>query len=158
MKKQKLSLPAQILIALVAGIIVGMICFFTGTAEITVNYLKPFGDIFVNLLKFVVVPVVLLSMIGGILSMGDMKKVGSVGVKTVLYFFLTTVIACVIGLVIANTFSGMGLFPRLSAQGASYESGEFGGFMSVLVGMFPSNMWNAFHNANILQVDRKSVV
>ena len=84
--KKKLSLPAQILIALVAGIVVGLICYFTGAKDLTASYLKPFGDIFVNLLKFIVVPVVLLSMIDGILSMNDMRKVGSVGIKTVLYF------------------------------------------------------------------------
>ena len=56
--KKKMSLPMQILIALVAGIAVGLVCYFGGFADITTNYLKPFGDIFVNLLKFIVVPVV----------------------------------------------------------------------------------------------------
>ena len=66
--KKKISLPMQILIALVLGVIVGLICYFTGTADFTANYLKPFGTIFVNLLKFIVVPVVLFSMVDGILS------------------------------------------------------------------------------------------
>ena len=102
MKKKKIGLPLQILIALVLGIVVGLVCYFAKWQDFTTNYLKPFGDIFVNLLKFIVVPVVLLSMIDGIISMDDMKKVGSVGVKTVLYFLITTAIACVIGLVLAN--------------------------------------------------------
>ena len=71
---KKMSLPKQILIALLAGIVVGLACYFAGVADITTSYLKPFGDIFVNLLKFIVVPVVLFSMIDGILSMDDMKK------------------------------------------------------------------------------------
>lgn len=75
MEKKKLSLPAQIFIALLLGIVVGLAFYFMGKPEITTNYLKPFGTIFVNLLKFIVVPVVLLSMIDGIVSMGDMKKV-----------------------------------------------------------------------------------
>ena len=79
MEKKKLSLPVQIVIALILGIAAGLIFYFIGKPEFTTNYLKPFGTIFVNLLKFIVVPVVLLSMIDGILSMGDMKKVGSVG-------------------------------------------------------------------------------
>ena len=108
--KKKISLPMQILIALVLGVIVGLICYFTGTADFTANYLKPFGTIFVNLLKFIVVPVVLFSMIDGILSMDDMKKVGAVGWKTVAFFLCTTAIACVIGLVMANIFNGAGLF------------------------------------------------
>lgn len=151
MKKTN-SLPMRILIALVLGIVVGLVCSVAGLADFTTNYLKPFGDIFVNLLKFIVVPVVFLSMIDGILAMDDMKKVGSVGVKTVLYFLVTTAIACVIGLVFANVFKGANLFPVLDASGAEYEAKEFSGFMSTLVAIFPSNMWKSFSDANMLQV------
>ena len=66
--KKKISLPMQILIALILGIVVGFACYAMQVPDFTTNYLKPFGDIFVNLLKFIVVPVVLLSMIDGILS------------------------------------------------------------------------------------------
>jgi len=149
---KKLSLPQQILIALVAGIAVGFICLLAGIPDFTANYLKPFGDIFVNLLKFIVVPVVLFSMIDGILSMDDMKKVGAVGWKTVAYFMCTTAIACVIGLVFASVFNGAGLFPVLDTAGAEYEAKEFGGFMKTLVDIFPTNMWQSFSNANMLQV------
>ena len=152
--KKKMSLPMQILTALILGIVVGLICYFAGLGDFTASYLKPFGDIFVNLLKFIVVPVVLCSMIDGILSMGDMKKVGSVGIKTVVYFLCTTAIACVIGLVLANIFNSAGLFPNLAdaAQSAEYEAKEYGGFMSTLVSIFPTNMWQSFSNANMLQV------
>ena len=150
--KKKMSLPMQILIALILGIVVGLVCYFAGLGDFTKNYLKPFGDIFVNLLKFIVVPVVLLSMIDGILSMDDMRKVGSVGIKTVAYFMVTTAIACVIGLVFANIFNGAGLFPTLNPEEAVYEASEFSGFMSVLVGIFPTNMWKSFTDANMLQV------
>ena len=152
--KKKMSLPMQILTALILGIIVGLICYFAGLGDFTASYLKPFGDIFVNLLKFIVVPVVLFSMIDGILSMGDMKKVGSVGIKTIVYFLCTTAIACVIGLVLANIFNSAGLFPNLAdaAQSAEYEAKEYGGFMSTLVSIFPTNMWQSFSNANMLQV------
>ena len=150
--KKKLNLPMQILIALILGIVVGLVCYFAGLADFTTNFLKPFGDIFVNLLKFIVVPVVLLSMIDGILSMGDMKKVGSVGVKTVAYFMITTAVACVIGLALANIFNAAHLFPVLDASNAQYEAKEFGGFMATLVSIFPTNMWKSFTEANMLQV------
>nr|WP_325246495.1 dicarboxylate/amino acid:cation symporter [uncultured Oscillibacter sp.] len=152
--KKKVSLPLQILIALLLGIVVGAVLGAAGLSSITADYIKPFGDIFVNLLKFIVVPVVLISMIDGILSMDDMKKVGAVGWKTVLYFLVTTAIACVIGLVLANVFNGAGLFPDLSQElgSATYEAAEFGGFMATLVSIFPSNMWEAFRTANMLQV------
>ena len=152
--KQKNHLPMRILLAMVLGIAVGLVCSLTDTPELTTNYLKPFGDIFVNLLKFIVVPVVLLSMIDGIVSMDSMKKVGAVGWKTLLYFLATTAIACVIGLTLANLFNGAGLFPDLSkeAGSATYEAAEFDGFMATLVAMFPTNLWQAFSSANMLQV------
>ena len=150
--KKKLSLPQQIIIALILGVVVGLVCYFTQTAEFTKNFLKPFGDIFVNLLKFIVVPVVLLSMIQGILAMGDLRKVGTVGGKTVGFFMGTTAVACVIGLVLANLFLTLDLFPTLTLGDTTYEAKQFDGFMSVLIGIFPTNMWSAFVNANMLQV------
>ena len=151
--KKKIGLPMQILIALILGIVVGLVCGMTGQAAFTTAYLKPFGTIFVNLLKFIVVPVVLLSMIDGILSMDDMKKVGSVGWKTLAYFLVSTAIACVIGLIFANIFNGAGLFPTLALEeGAEWTKATSANFMDTLVGMFPSNMWEAFHTANMLQV------
>ena len=150
--KKKLSLPQQIIIALILGVVVGLVCYFTQTQDFTKNFLKPFGDIFVNLLKFIVVPVVLLSMIQGILAMGDLKKVGTVGGKTVGYFMGTTAVACVIGLVLANAFLVLDLFPNLTLGDTTYTAKQFDGFMSVLIGIFPTNMWSAFVNANMLQV------
>lgn len=152
--KKKLSLPIQILIALVLGVIVGLVASaFDAGPAFTTNYLKPFGTIFVNLLKFIVVPVVLLSMIEGIISMDDMKKVGSVGWKTVAYFLCTTAIACVIGLVLGNVFDKAGWFPTLALEdGAVWEGNTTANFMDTLVNIFPSNMWTAFSKADMLQV------
>ena len=79
-EKKKLSLGVWIMIGLVAGIVVGAILWAAMGAEnatnFTASYLKPFGDIFVNLLKFIVVPLVLLSIMDGMFSMGDIGKVG----------------------------------------------------------------------------------
>ena len=151
--QKKLSLPKQIVIALILGIIVGFFFDQVGIPQFTTNYLKPIGTIFINLLKFIVVPVVLLSMIEGILSMGDMKKVGSIGWKTVAFFLCTTAIACVIGLVMGSVFNSAGLFPQLAlAEGATWTGNTSSNFMDTLVGMFPSNMWESFRTANMLQV------
>ena len=152
--KKTWTLPMQILLALVLGIAAGLVCGLAGLGDCTANYLKPFGDIFVNLLKFIVVPVVLFSMIGGILSMDDMKKVGAAGVRTVAYFLCSTAVACVIGLALASLFDSAGLFPNLAgdAQSAEYEAAEYGGFLSTLVSIFPTNMWQSFSSANMLQV------
>lgn len=153
--KKKLGLPAQIAISLVLGIAVGLICtVIPGAPAFTASYLKPFGTIFVNLLKFIVVPVVLLSMIQGIVSMGDIKKVGSVGWKTVVYFLCSTAIACIIGLVVANIFNGAGLFPKGMSleEGQVWEKATSANFMDTLVNIFPTNMWASFSSADMLQV------
>ena len=153
MEKKKLSLPKQIGIALLLGILAGYAFYMLGIPEFTTNYLKPFGTIFVNLLKFIVVPVVLLSMIDGIISMGDMKKVGSVGWKTVAYFLVTTAAACVIGLVFANLFNNAGWFPTLALEdGAVWDKATSANFMDTLIGIFPSNLWESFRTSNMLQV------
>lgn len=96
-KKIKLPLAIQIFIALVLGIIAGIL--LQGHTNIADDYIKPFGTIFLNLLKFIVVPIVLFSIMSGIISMRDVKKVGSIGIKAVIYYFCTTAIAIVIGLI-----------------------------------------------------------
>lgn len=149
-KKKKLSLPLLIFGAMVLGIIVGAAASASADATAIISaYIKPFGTIFVNLLKAIVVPVVLISIICGMISMEDVKKVGSVGWKTLVYYMGTTAVAIVIGLVIANLFKGA--FPILETADAVYEA-KSANFMDTIVNIFPSNMWSAFFNANMLQV------
>ena len=96
-EKKKLSLSVWIFIGMIAGILVGL-CFLK-TPEFTTDYLKPIGTIYINLLKFLVVPVVLFSITDGVVSLKDLKRVGSVGLRTFVYYMFTTAIAVVIGLV-----------------------------------------------------------
>lgn len=145
--KKKLGLAAWIFIAMVAGILVGL-CFL-GKPEFTTQYIKPIGTIFINLLKFIVVPIVLLSLICGMISMKDIKKVGSIGWKTIVYYMLTTLIAIVIGLAVANIFKGA--FPLLDTTGAEYTANS-SNFMDTIVNIFPSNLWQPLVNATMLQV------
>ena len=102
-QKRKLNLPAWIIIGMLAGIVVGFIFLKIG-GTFTTDYLKPFGTIYINLLKFMVVPVVLFSIMSGVISLNDLKKVGSVGIKTFVYYIFTTALAVVIGLVVVNCF------------------------------------------------------
>ena len=146
--KKKVSLAAQIFIALILAIIVGLL--MQNHADIANNYIKPFGTIFLNLLKFIVCPIVLFSIMGGILSMKDIRKVGSIGWKTVVYYLVTTAIAITIGLIVANLAKG--LFPVLETADLSYEAAEATSFMDVLVDIFPSNILAPLVNANMLQI------
>ena len=81
-EKKKLSLAGWIFIGMLAGIAAGLIFTFAGLADFTTEWIKPIGTIYVNLLKFLVVPVVLLSIADGVISLHDLKRVGSVGLKT----------------------------------------------------------------------------
>ena len=153
MKKQ-MNLGMKILLGLVLGIVVGAIFWLAMGAEaagsFTAKYIKPFGDIFVNLLKFIVVPLVLLSIMDGVIQMGDIKKVGKIGWKTVAYFLVTTAIACVIGLVVASIFKGS--FPMLElAEGAEYQA-KSANLMDTIVNIFPNNFINPLSTAAMLQI------
>lgn len=101
-EKKKLSLAMQIFIALVLAIAAGLL--MQNHATFANTYIKPFGTIFLNLVKFIVVPIVLFSIMCGIISMRDIKKVGSIGLKTVIYYMCTTAFAITIGLIGGNLF------------------------------------------------------
>ena len=150
--KKKLSLAAWIFIALVLGCILGGILIAVpGGAAFSARYIKPIGTIFINLLKFIVVPIVLFSMVCGMISMKDIKKVGSIGWKTMVYYICTTVVALVIGLVLANIFKGS--FPQLSTEGlGTWDKATSADFMTTLVDIFPSNIIAPFANASMLQI------
>ena len=87
-EKKKLSLPAWIFIGMLAGIAAGLIFAFAGLGDFTTEWIKPIGTIYVNLLKFLVVPVVLFSIADGVISLKDLKRVGSVGLKTFVYYMI----------------------------------------------------------------------
>ena len=150
-KKKKLSLPAKIFIGMLAGIIVGLL--FIKNPAFTTDYLKPIGTIYINLLKFLVVPVVLFSITDGVISLKDLKRVGSVGLKTFIYYMFTTALAVVIGLVVVNLFKGY--FPALSSAdlGAlEYTAKETPKVMDVIVNIFPSNLVQPMVAADMLPV------
>ena len=149
-QKKKLSLAVQIFIGLGLGIIAGLIFMVLGKADFAVAYVKPFGTIFLNLIKFIVVPIVLCSIICGVISMQDIRKVGSIGWKTVVYYLITTACAVVIGLVFANIFKGT--FQVLQTTDLEYEVAQSANFMDTLVNIFPSNIIQPLADATMLQV------
>ena len=142
MKQKKIPLSLQIFLALGLGIAVGMA--FTGNPTFAVSYIKPFGTIFLNLLKFVVVPIVFFSILSGI------RKVGSIGVKTLVYYTCTPAGAIVLAMFLANLFKGF--FTVIDPTGVTFEPGETASFMDTLVDIFPSNIIAPFANASMLQV------
>jgi Na+/H+-dicarboxylate symporter len=155
MKKKKLALSTQIFIALVLAIIVGIA--FTGAPSIATTYIKPFGTIFLNLIKWIVGPLVFFSIMAGVVSMRDIRKVGAIGGRTIVYYMCTTAFAVAIGLLFANLTKG--IFPVLSTSDLAYEpSATSVNFMDTLVGIFPSNFLKPFVDANMLQIIVASLI
>ena len=147
-EKKKMSLAMQIFIALVLAIAAGLL--LQRYAQFAETYIKPFGTIFLNLLKFIVVPIVLFSIMCGIISMRDIKKVGAIGLKTVVYYMCTTAFAITFGLIGGNLFKK--LFPVIATTDLSYEIGEKTSLMDTIVNIFPSNFISPMVEANMLQV------
>ena len=157
MKKKQFPLALWIFVGLVIGVAGGMALIplqigdLTGL-DIAKSYIKPFGTIFLNLLKFVVVPIVLFSIASGVISMQDVRKVGSVGGKTVLYYMCTTAFAVLLALILASVARGAGLFKTLETTGLTYEPPAGQSLMDTIVNIFPSNAIGPMVNATMLQV------
>ncbi len=146
--KKKVSLAAQIFIALVLALIAGLL--MQKIPDVANTYIKPFGTIFLNLVKFIVGPIVLFSIMAGIVSMRDLKKLGAIGGTTLVYYFCTTAVAVSIGLAVASLFKGF--FPALSTASLTYTPPQSASALDVLVNIFPSNFLVPISSANMLQV------
>ena len=147
-ERKKMPLAMQILIALVLAIIAGLL--LQGCVDIADTYIKPFGTIFLNLVKFIVVPIVLFSIMSGIISMRDIRKVGSIGLKTVVYYLCTTAIAIILGMITGSLFKG--LFPQLDTSELTYEAADPTPIMDVVVNIFPSNFITPMSSSSMLQI------
>ena len=150
MEKIKNSLPIQIFLALGLGIVAGLIFLALGLADFTTAYIKPFGTIFLNLLKFIVVPIVITSIVQGVVSLSDIKKVGTIGLRTIIYYFCTTAFAITIGLIFANLFKGS--YKVLEASESGFEAPEPTSLMDTIVNIFPSNLFQPMVESTMLQI------
>jgi aerobic C4-dicarboxylate transport protein len=146
------NLTFQVLTAIVIGILLGIF------APETARMMEPLGTLFINAVKMIIAPIIFLTIVIGIAKMGDMKKVGRVGGKALLYFEIVTTIALAIGLIIANIVKpghGVALVQSDAAaeQIAQYTKGSAEmGFFDFLFHIVPSNVFAAFANGEIIQV------
>jgi len=145
MRSLKGNLLTQILFAFVIAIILGLI--FGESIEV----LKPLEDLFLRLIKFIIVPLVLATLVIGVASIGDPKSLGRVGSKTIGYYLLTTAIAIIIGLTLAFIISpGTGL--SIDMPSSEVEVNESEGVVQTLLNIVPENPFGALTEGNILQV------
>lgn len=138
-----------ILIALVLGFIVGFL--MQNHVDVALKYIQPIGVIFLNLLKFIVVPLVLLSIICGIINMKDVSKLGRLGIRTLLYFMLTTIFAVTLGLLLSTLLKNVFPIIEIPRDGNSIEVPHIT-LMDQIVNIFPKNMFEPLATSNMMQV------
>lgn len=142
----------QVLVAIAAGILLGH--FYPATGEA----MKPLGDAFIKLIKMLIAPIIFVTVVHGIASMGDMKRIGRVGLKALIYFEVVTTLALVLGMLVANLLqpgAGLNIDPKtIDTKGIetfvtkSKEQSTTGFFLDVI----PNTFLSAFTDGNILQV------
>jgi Na+/H+-dicarboxylate symporter len=140
---KRMGLPVQILAAMILGVAAGWLLTAVGKQALVTDYIAIFGELFILLLKMVVVPLVFVSVLLGVAGLGDIRKVGALGGKTIGYYLGTTGIAVIIGLLCVNLIApGKGLESirgqleeEQAALQAAEEAGEAGETPSVSTGM-----------------------
>lgn len=162
MSKPKLSLAWQILIGLALGIAVGaLLNHFSGEKAWWIdNVLKPGGDIFIRLIKMIVIPIVISTLIVGIAGVGDSKKLGRIGLKTIVYFEIVTTIAIVVGLMLANFFqpgsgidmSTLGTVDISQYQKTTQEVQHDHALVATILNLIPSNIFAAVARGEMLPI------
>ena len=162
---KSIALHWKILIGMLAGVTFGFIMLEVGGADFVASWIKPLGTIFVKLLKLIAVPLILASLIKGISDLKDISKFASIGLKTIIIYVLTTVIAISIGLILVNTLNpGDGVSTETiakltetyadnsSVQGKIAEASrqQAGRPLDFLVDMIPDNAFSALSNNKLM--------
>jgi aerobic C4-dicarboxylate transport protein len=147
------SLTTQVLVAMFLGALAGWMFPQLGAA------LRPFAELFIKMVKMVIGPLVFLMVVAGISGMGDLKKVGRVGVKAVVYFEVVTTVALVVGLVAGNLFHpGAGMSPPAPSESQRAVVVKFSGVakehsvLDFLLNIVPDNVFGAFVHGDVLQI------
>ena len=163
---KKLALHWQIIIGLVLGLLYGLLAANAGWQDFTADWVAPWGTIFINMLKMIAVPLVLISLINGISGLKDISQLSSMGGKTIGIYVITTVIAVTIGLVAVNVVQPGKTFSeeirtemvvqneaKVKSTEQSAKMQQESGPLQFLVDMVPSNIfYSSADNSNMLQV------
>lgn len=156
----------QIIIGLILGLVYGIVAAILGWGQFTSDWIAPFGTIFINLLKLIAVPLILASLITGVASLSDLRKLSRIGGKTIAIYMFTTLVALIIGLTIVNVLQpGKTVPPEMRAKLEATFEGDVAerellaaetkqrGPLQPLVDIVPENLFDsASSNRNMLQV------
>lgn len=163
---RKMALHWQILIGMILGLIFGIVASFLAWEGFVADYIKPLGSIFIRLLKLIAIPLILASLIKGVSDLQDISKFSKMGLRTILIYITTTIIAISVGLVLVNLIKpgeavSQETVTQLSAayggdaasKVSSAEAAKEAGPLQFLVDMVPDNIFGAASdNGNMLQV------
>jgi Na+/H+-dicarboxylate symporter len=166
MKIRKIAFHWQILIGMGIGVLWGLLAINVGWLSFTTFYIKPWGTIFINLLKLIAVPLIVVSLINGVSNLKDVSKLSRLGLKTIGLYIITTVIAVTIGLLIVNIIQPGKVFPEGKAQEfeqrfaenvkgkeAAAQDVQSSTPLQFLIDIVPSNIVDAMtDNSKMLQV------
>lgn len=165
-KLKKLPLWIKIFIGMGIGIAWGLVAVWTGLDAFTVDWIKPWGNIFLKLLKLIAVPLIFVSLVKGISSLSDISKLSRIGIKTIVIYLVTTVIATTIGLGLVNLIQPGSVFPEerqaeyrerfgedISVQQLSADAMKDDSPLRFLEEIIPENIFfAASDNSRMLQV------
>lgn len=164
---KKLALHWQILIGMFAGVVLGVLLSFTDWGpQLIKGWIKPFGTIFINLLKLIAMPLILASLIKGVSDLKDISKLSAMGGRTIGIYLFTTILAVILGLVLVNTIQPgksiqeetrqelmMAYEDNASEKRAAAAQQREAGPLQPLVDIVPDNIFKATtNNRNMLQV------
>lgn len=155
-KRLKGGLATQILIGLILGVVVGAV--FYGNPNVS-KILQPFGTIFIRLIKMIVIPIVISCLIIGVAGVGDMKKIGVLAIKTIVYFEIMTTIALIVGVIFANVFhpgTGVDMSTLSKTSITSYvntaKEATNKGFVDTVVNIVPTNIAESLSKGDMLPI------
>ncbi len=148
-KRNTLGLPAQMGLGLALGVVAGLLV--QNVPDFQAAWFKPVGDLFIRLIRMVVVPLVFCSIVSGAASMGNASKLGKIAVLSIVYFLLTTVVAVVVGLLVAN-FMTPGAGVLLPSELSEVKQVTAPSLAQTFLNIVPLNPMEALASGNLLQI------
>jgi len=142
----KLKVHTQIIIAIILGITAGLLL------KEKAGHLKIFGDLFIRLLKLIIIPLIMASMVAGIVSLGDIRKLGRIGLKTFVYYMATTTLSVAVGLILVNLMNpgaGVDIGTQTSSEIADRDVPSP---LSIVEDIVPSNLFEAMAQDKVLSI------